>query len=94
MPRRFNSASMESNTNSAENLFRQALGGACRQQMLSWALRAATSIARLLPHQGRFADAVAYLQPVYNRFAEGFGTADLIVAKRLLHEAGGFDNMH
>jgi predicted ATPase len=55
--------------------------------MLSWELRAATSFARLLRHQGRPADAIACLQPVFNRFTEGLGTADLIAAKQLLDEA-------
>jgi hypothetical protein len=37
------------------------------------------------PHVGgRSADAVALLQPVYDRFTEGFDTADLKVAKALL----------
>ena len=78
----------------AENLFGQALGEACRQETLSWELRAATSLARLLCHQGRSADAVAYLQPVYNRFTEGFATADLIAAKQILDEAGDSGNVH
>jgi predicted ATPase/DNA-binding winged helix-turn-helix (wHTH) protein len=68
----------------AEDLFRQALDWACRQGALSWELRAAMSLARLLRDQGGSADAIACLQPVYNRFAEGFGTADLMAAKQLL----------
>ena len=59
-----------------------------RQEALSWELRAATSLARLLRDQGRPADAIACLQPVYDRFTEGFGTADLIAAKQLLDEIG------
>ena len=70
----------------AEDLFRQALDGARQQGTLSWELRAATSLARLLRNQGRPADAIACLQPVYDRFTEGFGTADLIAAKQLLDE--------
>ena len=70
----------------AEDLFRQALDGARRQEALSWELRAATSLARLLRDQGRPADAIACLQPVYDRFTEGFGTADLIAAKQLLDD--------
>jgi len=70
----------------AEDLFRQALDEARRQQALSWELRAATSLARLLRNQGRPADAIACLKPVYDRFTEGFDTADLIVAKQLLDE--------
>jgi hypothetical protein len=72
---------------SAEALLRQALDGAREQGALSWELRAATSLARLLRHQGRPAEAVACLQPVYNRFTEGFGTNDLIAAKQILDEA-------
>jgi hypothetical protein len=30
---------------------------------------------------------MAVLEPVYDRFTEGFGTADLIAAKQLLDEA-------
>jgi len=70
----------------AGDLFRQALDGACRQGALSWELRAAMSLARLLRHRRRPADAIACLQPIYDRFTEGFGTADLIAAKQLLDE--------
>ncbi len=72
----------------AEDLFRQALDEARRQGTLSWELRAATSLARLLRDQDRSADAVACLLPIYCRFTEGFGTADLITAKQLLSELG------
>jgi len=75
----------------AEYLFRQALDGACRQEALSWELRAATSLARLLRNQGRPAAAIACLQPIYDRFTEGFDTADLIAAKQLLDESGEAD---
>ena len=68
----------------AEDLFRRAIDCARRQGALSWELRAATSIARLLRDQGRSADALALLQPVYDRFTEGFDTADLKAAKALL----------
>jgi predicted ATPase len=70
----------------AEDLFRQALDFAHQQEALSWELRAATSLARLLRNQGRHAEAIACLQPIYDRFTEGFGTADLIAVKRLLDE--------
>jgi predicted ATPase len=68
----------------AEDHFRQALDWARRQGALSFELRAATSLARLLRDQGRSADALAPLQPVYDRFTEGFETADLKAAKALL----------
>jgi predicted ATPase len=48
-------------------------------------LRAATSLARLLRDQDRSAEATALLQPVYDRFAEGFDTADLKAARKLLN---------
>jgi len=70
----------------AEDHFQQALDWARRQDALSWELRAATSLARLRRDQDRTADAIACLQPVYDRFTEGFGTADLGTAKRLLNE--------
>jgi predicted ATPase len=67
-----------------EELFRQALEWARWQDALSWELRAATSLARLLGDQGRAAEAVALLEPTYGRFTEGFDTADLKSAKVLL----------
>jgi predicted ATPase len=70
----------------AEDLFRQALDWARRQGTLSWELRAATSLARLRRDQGRPADATVALQPVYRQFTEGFDTADLTSARRLLDE--------
>jgi predicted ATPase len=68
----------------AENHFRQALDWARRHGGLASELRAATSLARLWCDQGRPADARAVLQPVYDRFTEGFHTTDLKAAKALL----------
>jgi predicted ATPase/DNA-binding winged helix-turn-helix (wHTH) protein len=73
-------------TEAVEDVFRRALDGAREHGTPSWELRAATSLARLLRHQGRTADATTCLQPVYDRFTEGFETADLIAAKLLLDE--------
>ncbi|HBK09572.1 MAG TPA: transcriptional regulator, partial [Acetobacteraceae bacterium] len=70
----------------AEDHFRQALDWARRQGALSWELRTATSFSRLLRDQGQPADAVALLRPVYDRFTEGFDTADLKAAKALLRD--------
>jgi hypothetical protein len=66
-------------TSAADHHFRQAVDWAGQQGALSWELRAATSLAHLLRNQSRLADAIAYLQPIYDRFTEGFDTADLIV---------------
>ena len=68
----------------AEDHFRRALDWARRQGALSWELRAAMSLARLLHDQGRPADAMALLGPVYGRFTEGFETVDLQAAKALI----------
>src|ERR1700733_12973377 len=59
----------------AKDFVRQVLDEAHRQGALSWELRAAASVARLLRKQGHSDDAVAVLQPIYDRFTEGFGTA-------------------
>jgi predicted ATPase/DNA-binding winged helix-turn-helix (wHTH) protein len=70
----------------AEAHFRQALDLARQQGALSWELRAATSLARLWHDQDRNKQAHAVLAPVYNRFTEGFSTADLKAARLLLDE--------
>jgi hypothetical protein len=74
----------------AEDHYQQALGWARRQGALSWELRTATSLARLLCDQNRSTEAVALLAPVYDRFTEGFETADLKAAKALID--GFYDN--
>jgi len=68
----------------AEHHFRQALDWARRQGALSWELRAATSLARLLRDRDRIGEARDLLAPIYEPFTEGFGTADLQAAKRLI----------
>ena len=76
--------SCESDACQAENHFRRSLDQAHRQGALSLELRSATSLARLLRDQGRSAEAMALLQPVYDCFTEGFDTVDLKAAKALL----------
>jgi len=49
-------------------------------------LRAATSLARLWGEQGRRTEARDLLAPVYGSFTEGFDTADLKEATKLLSE--------
>ena len=53
---------------------------------MSWELRTATSLARMWRDQGRNKEAADLLAPVYNRFTEGFDTADLNAARALLNE--------
>ena len=70
----------------AEELYRKALGVAREQEAKLWELRAAASLARLWRDQGRRAAARDLVAPVYDWFAEGFGTPDLKEAKALLDE--------
>ena len=70
----------------AEARFRTSLDFARKQGALSWELRAATSLAGLWRRQGRGGEAHALLAPIYTRFTEGFGTADLIKARSLLEK--------
>jgi predicted ATPase len=69
---------------SGENLFRDALAMARRQGALAWELRTATSAARFLASQDREIEALDILAPVYERFTEGFETADLRAARETL----------
>jgi tetratricopeptide (TPR) repeat protein len=68
----------------AEQCFHRALDVARDQGVLSWELRSAMSLARLWRGQQRVSQARKLLAPVYRRFTEGFGTADLVSAKMLL----------
>jgi predicted ATPase len=70
----------------AEDHFRDALDWACRQGALSWELRTATSMARFWREQARSDEAIALLTPIYDRFTEGFDTADLTAAKALIED--------
>jgi predicted ATPase len=71
---------------SATVCFHRSLDLARGQSALSWELRTATSLARLQSDQGNTADARKLLEPIYARFKEGFGTADLKAARQLLDE--------
>jgi predicted ATPase len=68
----------------AEASFRTALAIAREQGTRGYELRAAISLARLWGEQGRRGEGRELLAPVYCRFTEGFDTADLKEAKRLL----------
>jgi predicted ATPase/DNA-binding winged helix-turn-helix (wHTH) protein len=69
----------------AEGHFLHSLDWARRQGALSWELRTSISLARLQQDQGRIAEARSLLQSVYDRFSEGFETADLKTAKAYLN---------
>ena len=69
---------------SVESQFERARALAHNQEGLSWELRAAISLARLLLNRRRSDEARRTLQPVYDRFVEGFDSTDLKTAKALL----------
>jgi predicted ATPase len=70
----------------AEEHLQQSLDWARRQGALSWELRAATSLAELQRLQGRIPEARMSIAEVYDRFTEGFATADLRSARALIDE--------
>jgi len=51
---------------------------------LSWELRTVTSLARLQRDQNGSTEAIELLGATYERFTEGFETADLKAAKTLI----------
>jgi len=67
--------------------FDEAMAMAERQGALSWSLR--TAMSRLLAAKSPDARLAARhtLEAVYGRFLEGFGTADLLAARRLIDRA-------
>jgi predicted ATPase/exonuclease VII small subunit len=68
----------------AEATLRDALVMAQDQQAKALELRAVMSLARLLDRQGRTAEGYTLLSACYQRFDEGFATADLVDAAALL----------
>jgi predicted ATPase len=76
----------QGHTEAAEELYRNALSTAQKQEAKLWELRAAASLAQLWRDQGRRAEARDLLVPVYGWFTEGFDTRDLKNAKALLDQ--------
>lgn len=72
----------------AEECFLQSIALSDQQSALSWRLRAAMSFARLTIRGGGRNGAGSELARTYDRFHEGYGTADLKSAKRLLGSFG------
>jgi predicted ATPase/DNA-binding winged helix-turn-helix (wHTH) protein len=68
----------------AEHCFHEAMNLARKQSALFWELRIALSFAGLRLSQNRHDDAKRLLRPVYDRFTEGFGSADLRAARAML----------
>jgi predicted ATPase/DNA-binding winged helix-turn-helix (wHTH) protein len=72
----------------AAHCFLAAIEFARRQGAVFWELRAALSAAHLRISQNNRAGAAKILEPIYNRFSEGFDTADMLAAKQLLRGVG------
>ncbi|HQR38466.1 MAG TPA: hypothetical protein PLF26_08695, partial [Blastocatellia bacterium] len=70
----------------AEGCFNQSIKIAQQQGATSWELRATMNLARLRQRQGRCEEARSLLARIYDRFTEGFETADLRDATSLLAE--------
>jgi predicted ATPase/DNA-binding winged helix-turn-helix (wHTH) protein len=68
----------------AQALLRLSFEQARRQGALAWQLRAAMSLARLHSPQAHAHETHLLLRDTYMQFAEGFGTRDLILARRAL----------
>jgi predicted ATPase len=79
---RFDSSSI------AEKCLLQSLDCARKQCALGWELRTAMSLARLWSNDNRAADVLALLAPLYERYTEGFESADLKAARDLLNKLG------
>ncbi|HUA33466.1 MAG TPA: adenylate/guanylate cyclase domain-containing protein [Candidatus Binataceae bacterium] len=70
----------------AAKSLRHAIEVAQRQEALSFELRAALSLARLMIASGKRVEARELVAPLYARFSEGFDTVDLVEASRMLGE--------
>ena len=78
----------QSTGDEAKRCFQESLDLAHTQGAHSYALRTATDLAALLADQGDRKRARMLLQEVYDRFTEGFETADLKAAANLLSALG------
>ena len=68
------------------NCLTEAIVVARAQSALAWELRSTMVLARLLCESGQRDQARHMLALVYDRFTEGFETADLKLARALLEE--------
>jgi predicted ATPase len=71
---------------SAMGCLTEAITVAREQSALALELRSATTMSRLLAESGQRDQALHVLSPVYDRFTEGFDTADLRTARQLIEE--------
>jgi predicted ATPase len=74
-------------TRAAEDCFQVAIATAERQDALSFALRAATSLVESCDSEDQRRATLGVLERIYGRFTEGLETPDLQDARRLLRSA-------
>ena len=79
-------ATLRTDEAAAADFFSRSGALARKQGALAWELRAAINLGKLWATQSRERDALDLLEPLYGRFTEGFETADLIAARRLIDE--------
>jgi hypothetical protein len=84
----FLSGEAPKNTSSAQGCSEEAMTLAAQQSARSFELPAALELARLWIDRGQIRRARDLIAPIYNRFTEGLATPDLILAKRMLKQAG------
>jgi predicted ATPase len=81
-------AASPANWPAAEASLMGSLDCAREQSALGWELRSAIALCRLWVDHGRVDEARSVLADVYERFTEGFGTADPSEAERQLRALG------
>lgn len=68
----------------AERCYRESIRIARKDEALSWELRSAMSLVKLMRQKGGDREAEDGLTAIYERFTEGFSTGDLRNARRLI----------
>jgi predicted ATPase/DNA-binding winged helix-turn-helix (wHTH) protein len=77
---------MQHDRKSAMDCLNEAIAVARSQSALAWELRSTMALARMLSEDGQRHEARNMLVLVYDRFTEGFETADLKLARALLDD--------
>jgi len=74
--------------NLAQKYVEKAMALAGQQSALSFELRAGLQLAQLWIDRGQIRRAHDLIGPIFGRFTEGFATPDLVLARRILEQAG------
>jgi hypothetical protein len=76
----------QQHTSEGEAFLLQSLQLARERGLLSLELRVGISLARLWADRAQRSKALELLDPIFNRFSEGFRTRDLVAAANLLQQ--------